>query len=127
MQWAKYIKYTHFLVGGEDLKPSEAVENNVSSIFHLCCNGYSNYNLQFLQFQSNIISIINTLSLMIASHTFYYDLSSQTKVTLLNPFKDQYLISRVLTPQSLRTVRVLFSPMVAGWSGHGKKFVRAVS
>ena len=41
----------------------------------------------------------------------------------------------VFTPQPLRTVGVLFSPMVSGWAGGrpvgrvggGKKFVRAVS
>ena len=35
------------------------------------------------------------------------------------------------TPQPLRTVRVLFSPMVSGWAGgpagSGKKFAQAVS
>ena len=35
------------------------------------------------------------------------------------------------TPQPLRAVRVLFSPMVSGWAGGwvgiGKKFVQAVS
>ena len=37
----------------------------------------------------------------------------------------------VFTPQPLRAVRVLFSPMVSGWAGGwvgvGKKFVRALS
>ena len=35
--------------------------------------------------------------------------------------------STVFTPQPLRAVRVLFSPMVSGWAGGGKKFVQAVS
>ena len=33
----------------------------------------------------------------------------------------------LFTPQPLRAVGVLFSPMVSGWAGGGKKFVRAVS
>ena len=33
----------------------------------------------------------------------------------------------VFTPQPLRAVGVLFSPMVSRWAGGGKKFVRAVS
>ena len=32
----------------------------------------------------------------------------------------------IFTPQPLRTVGVLFSPMVSGWAGGGKKFVRPV-
>ena len=35
-------------------------------------------------------------------------------------------ISSIFTPQPLRAVGVLFSPMVSGWAG-GKMFVRAVS
>ena len=41
------------------------------------------------------------------------------------------LDSKFFTPQPLRAVGVLFSPMVSGWAGGwaggGKKFVRAVS
>ena len=39
------------------------------------------------------------------------------------------LLSRfnIFTPQPLRAVGVLFSPMVSGWVGGGKKFFRAVS
>ena len=33
----------------------------------------------------------------------------------------------LFTPQPLRAVGVLFSPMVSGWAGDGKKFVRPVS
>ena len=33
----------------------------------------------------------------------------------------------IFTPQPLRAVGVLFSPMVSGWAGGRKKFVRAVS
>ena len=33
----------------------------------------------------------------------------------------------VFIPQSLRAVGVLFSPMVSGWVGGWKRFVRAVS
>ena len=34
----------------------------------------------------------------------------------------------VFTPQLLRAVGVLFSPMVSGWArGGGKKFVQAIS
>ena len=44
-------------------------------------------------------------------------------------------MTNVFTPQPLRAVGVLFSPMVSGWAGgrpvrragDGKKFVRAVS
>ena len=32
-----------------------------------------------------------------------------------------------ITPQPLGAVGVLFSPMVSGWAGGGKKFVRAIS
>ena len=42
-----------------------------------------------------------------------------------------YCKSAVFTPQPLRAVRVLFSPMVSGWvsgrAGGGKKFVWPVS
>ena len=42
-----------------------------------------------------------------------------------------YIAAAVFTPQPLRAVGVLFSPMVSGWAvgraGSGKKFVRAVS
>ena len=41
------------------------------------------------------------------------------------PLKGQILA--IFTPQPLRAVGVLFSPMVSGWVGGGKKFVRAVS
>ena len=36
-------------------------------------------------------------------------------------------LSSVFTPQPLRAVGVLFSPMVSGFAGGGKKFVRSVS
>ena len=32
----------------------------------------------------------------------------------------EYLLSVVFTPQPLRAVGVLFSPMVSGWAGGGK-------
>ena len=45
-----------------------------------------------------------------------------------------FVIHLVFTPQPLRAVGVLFSPMVSGWAGGraggwaaGKEFVRAVS
>ena len=50
----------------------------------------------------------------------------QTLDSKINPFW-----CSVFTPQPLRAVRVLFSPMVSGWvggqAGGGKKVVRAVS
>ena len=47
----------------------------------------------------------------------------------------KYSFATIFTPQPLRAVWVLFSPMVSGWAGGrasgwaggGKKFVRAVS
>ena len=42
-------------------------------------------------------------------------------------YKVCYVSDPFLTPQPLRAVRVLFSPMVSGWAGGGKKLVRAVS
>ena len=39
----------------------------------------------------------------------------------------EFELCRIFTPQPLRAVGVLFSPMVSGWAGSGKKFVRAVS
>ena len=43
-------------------------------------------------------------------------------------FTSQDVTGKVIfTPQPLRAVGVLFSPMVSGWAGGGKEFVRAVS
>ena len=49
------------------------------------------------------------------------------KVTLNSHVLKSYVEFKFFTPQPLRAVGVLFSPMVSGWAGGGKKFVRAVS
>ena len=42
-------------------------------------------------------------------------------------YSDATSLIVIFTPQPLRAVGVLFSPMLSGWAGSGKKFVRAVS
>ena len=61
-------------------------------------------------------------------------LSKQERSTMRHLANAQYeagpqveKLDGFFTPQPLRAVGVLFSPMVSGWAGCGKKFVRAVS
>ena len=50
-------------------------------------------------------------------------LQGQTRIAKLKSANK----SLCITPQPLRAVVVLFSPMVSGWAGGRKKFIRAVS
>ena len=52
---------------------------------------------------------------------------SLSKVFKLLAVYFKEIAQTVFTPQPLRAVGVLFSPMAPGWVGGGKKFVWAVS
>ena len=70
-----------------------------------------------LPFQAFDLKIFFGIRIYFSSTIYFYQTRIQKYVKFIMLF----------TPQPLRAVRVLFSPMVSGWAGGGKKFVQAVS